>query len=165
MGYSGDASKILPCGWSWKAAVNTEIDLVLTGQSCSWPKDLKNLVYGTYCFTTYWMYGTDPGWSVVRHVDAMRDPQPMEPSKGFCFMITGTMVQIKGRKVKVSRKKELSNGLKGWEKSVTVRLARTVHRPDTGGLYVFKGLLEPFTKDEQDAKFMAKVCERVEETS
>jgi hypothetical protein len=44
-------------------------------------------------------------------------------------------------------------------------LAEDVNKPVPGGMYVSKGLLEPFTKGVNDVKFMAEVCEKMNEAS
>jgi hypothetical protein len=140
----GRSLQILPCGWPYNDVIDTEIQLVLTGQHFAWPEDIMKLVYRTYCFTSSYMYGTEPGWPETVH--AIKDPQPIEPSKGCCFRIAGIVVKVKGTVVKVFCKKESCNDLKGWEKRVALHLAEDVNKPEPGGMYVIKALLEPFAK-------------------
>ena len=96
------------------------------------------------------MYGEVPCWSETVH--AITDSQPVEPSKGFCFRTVGI--------VKVLCRKEPRNDLKGWEQNAAVHLAEDVNKPEYGGMYVFKGLVEVST----DVKLMTEVCEKMEET-
>jgi hypothetical protein len=55
-------------------------------------------------------------------------------------------------------------GLERLERDITVQLVKDVDQPEMGGLYMFKGSLEPFAKEVKDkeTKFMAEVCEKIE---
>jgi hypothetical protein len=161
-----DEFKVLPCGWPWEAAIQKSIGLVLNGQECGWHDDLRDMVYRTYRFSgTLRVKASSNGWS--GNFDRLHDPEPVEPRQGCCFRIVGRVTRVNGQEVEVHVAQEPTRvmemqGLKSWEKDITVHLVEGVEKPETGKLYVFKGLLEPFT-DFNNMKFMAEVCDRIEE--
>jgi hypothetical protein len=77
------------------------------------------------------MYSMNLDWSGDRDIDAMRNFQPAKPSKGYCFIITKMVVQVKGRRVKAFGTKEPPKCLRDWKKDVTMRLAEDVDDPET----------------------------------
>jgi hypothetical protein len=161
-----DEFKVLPCGWPWEAAIQKSIGLVLNGQECGWHNDIRDMVYRTCRFSeTLGLKASLNGWS--GNFDRLHDPEPVEPRQGCCFRIVGRVTRVNGQEVEVHVAQEPTRvmemqGLKSWEKDITVHLVEGVEKPETGKLYVFKGLLEPFT-DFNNMKFMAEVCDKIEE--
>jgi hypothetical protein len=137
-----------------------EMDLHFSGKRFTEPEDLKNLVYRSYHFSGPFSSKSFKGeWKLC--LDDLRDPKPVEPSKGGCFGVLGVVKEVQAREVKVHVVKEETRYEKGWELDVTIHLENGLSDPNVGGKYAFKGTLEPFTPAVKDIKFKAEVYEQV----
>ena len=138
--------------------------MALTGQDTVWAENLKPPVAGHYRFSGSLGTGSSlpTGWP--KSLDVLKDPEGVEPRRGCCFRIAGTIKEVDGRSVKVSVKREKTRYADGWEKDVTVELSKDVQEPGVGASCVFKGHLERFTPVFKDIKFIAETRNKTGET-
>jgi len=161
-GMPGNPMAVLPCGWPWDSAMYHHPYLLLNGKKDAEDKDLKDLVYQTYRFSEGL---SNPAYKekwAVRLYD-LKDPEPVEPSKGCCFRAMGIVQSVKETVVVLHLEREGTRLLKGWERDITIMLDEGVENPEEGGKYVLKGIITPFSPTYKDLEYKAVVCERLEE--